>query len=105
MCSAGPAPARPGRRPPRSRSDPLARRHARLGVLEDHACAAGTPSASAAARKVSGAGLPRKARSLATTPSIGVEQALDARGLQDLLGLALAETIAVAIPPARTALM
>src|SRR5208282_423475 len=34
------------------------------------ACAAGTWSASAAARKVSGAGFPRKARSLATTPSI-----------------------------------
>ena len=84
----------------------VTRRHARLGVLEDHRVRGGHASASAAARKVSGAGLPRKPRSLATTPSILTSNspAMPAAS-RTCLVLALAETTAVAMPLSRTALM
>ena len=63
------------------------------------ACAAGTPSASAAARNVSGAGLPRRPRSLATTPSIltSNRSSMPAESSTCWV-LALAETIAVRMP-------
>src|ERR1700747_162710 len=86
-------PAWPAATPPGASSKPTA-------------CAAGTPSASAAARNVSGAGLPRRPRSWATTPSIlASNRSSIPAACRTWTVLALAETIAVRMPPARTALM